>query len=439
MVPSPPKKRYAIVGASHRTMKMFMGPLLETYRDVGELVALVDVDIERIARLNAVFQADVPAYHADDFDRMVAERTPDVVIVACMDAAHHTYIIRALEHDLDVISEKPLTTDEVKCRVILAAEKKSRGRVTVTFNYRYSPKATRIRELLAHGVVGRVVNVDLNWHLDTYHGASYFMRWNRRRECSGGLNVHKATHHFDLVQWWIGQRPVEVFAYGARNYYGPDGPRNPSRKDGRHCPTCAERSECDYYMRWHRDEWRGARARGVELDEHVSGLQELNHYKAYDSRRCIYDSEIDIEDTYSAVVKYDGGATLSYSLNASTPFEGYRLGINGLDGRIETEAIDPGVRSPLPEGRPQPICWYPLFGGCHEIYPPKAAGGHGGGDPLLRDDLFRGPDPRAKVQRQAPLLDGVLSVLTGVAVYRSIAEHRPVTLAELLGEAPGPA
>ena len=425
------KKRYAIVGASHRTMKMFMGPLLQTYCDVGELVALVDIDLERIATLNRMFEAEVPAYAADDFDRMIAEQRPDVAIVASMDATHHIYIVRALEHGLDVISEKPLTTDEAKCCAILAAEKESKGQVVVTFNYRYSPKATRIRELILEGVVGKVVNVDLNWYLDTYHGSSYFMRWNRRRECSGGLNVHKATHHFDLVRWWIDQKPVEVFAYGARNYYGPDGPRNPSRKDGRHCPTCPERAQCDYYMRWHRDEWRGAPS-GVALDEHVSGLQELDHYEAYDARRCIFDSEVNIEDTYSAVVKYDGGATLTYSLNASAPFEGFRLGINGLDGRLETESIGGGVRSPLPRREPQPIRWFPLFGGCHEIHPPKGVGGHGGGDPLLLDDLFRGPDPHTEVQRQAPLMDGVLSVLTGVAVHRSLNEHRPVTIAELL-------
>ena len=64
------------------------------------------------------------------------------------------------------------------------------------------------------GRLGRITSVDLNWYLDTYHGSSYFKRWNRRREMSGGLSIHKSTHHFDLVNWWIGQKPVEAFAYG---------------------------------------------------------------------------------------------------------------------------------------------------------------------------------------------------------------------------------
>lgn len=425
------KKRYAIVGASHRSLNMFVRPVLKEYARVAEIVAMLDIDLERVKMMNEVAGASIPAYHADDFDRMVDEKKPDVVIVATMDSTHDAYIVRALARDLDVYSEKPVTIDEKKCRAILDAEKKSRGRVTVTFNYRYSPAATRIKELIQEGKVGRVISVDLNWYLDTYHGASYFMRWNRRRECSGGLSVHKSTHHFDIVSWWTGQKPVEVFAYGALNFYGPEGPRNPSKKDGRVCPDCTERENCAYYMRWHTDEWRGASS-GVKLDEHVSELQELNHYLARRSRMCIYDSEIDIEDTYAAVVRYDGGAFLTYSLNGSCPYEGWRLGINGIDGRIETEQIHRGVRSPFPDAGPQPITYFPLFGGRELIDPPAAGGGHGGGDPLLLDELFIGADENAKVKRQAPLMDGVLSVLTGVAVHKSIAERRPVTIEELL-------
>jgi len=424
-------KRYAIVGVSHRALNMFIGSILGTYKDVAQFVAYVDLSPRRMEMMNEIKGTQIPCYTPDQFDRMVAETKPDTIIVTTIDATHDIYIVKALEHDLDVYCEKPVTTDAAKCRAILAAEKKSKGKVTVTFNYRYAPVSTRIRELIQDGGVGRVVSVDMNYYLDTYHGSSYFMRWNRKRECSGGLNVHKCTHHFDLVSWWIGQKPVEVFAYGGLNFYGPDGPRNPSKRDGRVCPRCDERSQCEYYMRWHRAEWRGEKK--IEaLDEHVSGLQAFSHYDSPLSRRCIYDSEIDIEDTYGAVVKYDGGAILSYSLNGSTPMEGYRLGINGIDGRIETEQIHRGGRSVIPEESPQRITHIPLFGGRNLIEAVETGGGHGGGDPLLKDDLFRGRDENEKVVRMAPLMDGVLSVLTGVAMHQSLAEHRPVTIAELL-------
>ena len=424
------KKRYAVVGMSHRAIAVFIHPILTTYNDVAELCAFMDISTERMAGMNEQQKSSVPCYTPDQFDRMIAETRPDVVIVASMDATHDQYIIAALRHDLDVYCEKPLTTDAAKARAILAAERVSKGRVTVTFNYRYAAVPTQVREMIQDGAIGRVVSVDMNYYLDTYHGSSYFMRWNRRRECSGGLNVHKSTHHFDLVQWWIGQQPVEVFSYGARNFFGPDGPRNPSRRDGRTCPTCAERQKCAYFMRWHRDEWRGAPT-GKPLDEHVDGVQ-FSHYKSASARRCIYDSEIDIEDTYTALVKYDGGAMMSYSLIGSAPFEGYRCAINGIDGRIEFEAIHGREGQPVPEPPRAAIQHFGLFGARNVITPISLPGGHGGADPLLQDDLFRGRDESEKAVRMAPLMDGILSVLTGVAARTSMVERRPVTMQELL-------
>lgn len=113
-------------------------------------------------------------------------------------------------------------------------------------------------------------------------------------------------------------------------------------------------------------------------------------------------------------------------------FEGYRLGINGLNGRIEHEAIHSREGQPVPEGLRKDITLIELFGARHTIQPISKPGGHGGGDPLLQDDLFLGRDESEKVVRMAPLEDGVLSVLTGVGVHKSIAEKRPITIRELL-------
>lgn len=53
-------------------------------------------------------------------------------------------------------------------------EKESKGKVTVTFNYRYNPFHRKIKELILEGKIGRVTSVELSWLIDTYHGASYF-------------------------------------------------------------------------------------------------------------------------------------------------------------------------------------------------------------------------------------------------------------------------
>ena len=68
--------------------------------------------------------------------------------------------------------------------------------------------------------IGQVTSVHFEWLLNTRHGADYFRRWHRDKRNSGGLLVHKSTHHFDLVNFWIGSHPETVFAFGDLMYYG---------------------------------------------------------------------------------------------------------------------------------------------------------------------------------------------------------------------------
>lgn len=220
------KKRYALVGTGSRS-GMFIEALITTYHDVADLVALCDMSHTRMAWYNQRIQAlaglpPVPTYHADDFDQMIAETQPDVVIVTSIDCTHHTYIIRAMELGCDVITEKPMTTEVESAKAIFDAIARTGQSLRVTFNYRYSPAYTRFRELIADGVIGQPLAIDFSWMLDTSHGADYFRRWHREKQNSGGLLVHKATHHFDLVNWWINSYPQQVFAMGDLKFYGQE-------------------------------------------------------------------------------------------------------------------------------------------------------------------------------------------------------------------------
>ncbi|WNQ13296.1 Gfo/Idh/MocA family oxidoreductase [Paenibacillus aurantius] len=433
------KKRYAICGVSGRGLGMFAKPILTTFSASSELVGLLDRDPARFELFRTRYpeQAGIGTYSENEFDRMVDETRPDVIIVAGRDDTHARYIMAALRRDLDVITEKPMVTTGEDARRVLEAEKNSKGKVTVTFNYRYAPIHTKIKEMVLEGRLGRITSVDLNWYLDTYHGSSYFKRWNRVRELSGGLSIHKCTHHFDLVNWWIGQKPVEVFAYGALNYYGAEGEANPRKVDGRHCSTCEDTEACSYYSRWN------TRSHTMRVqDDHLGSLSEGKSrfpYSDYRPDQCIFDSQIDIEDTYAATVRYNEGALLSYSVNFSLPYEGYRLAINGTKGRLETLEYHMPSRTPFPTPV-QTIDYFPLFGSKETIHVVHREGGHGGGDPLLLEDLFMGEDARRPYRLLSGAVDGAYSVSTGEAVWRSVKEHRAITIDEVLGgNRPAPA
>ena len=332
-----------------------------------------------------------------------------------MDRYHHEYIVRALHAGCDVISEKPLTIDDEKCRAILKAQEQTGKKVTVTFNVRFMPFVTRIKELIHEGCVGDILSVHFEWMLDTEHGADYFRRWHRKKENSGGLLVHKATHHFDMVNWLIDDEPVKVNAFGTRRFYGPV-----RENRGERCLTCGYKKQCEFYF-----------------DIQASALNREFYYECesedgYFRDRCVFDDEINIEDSMSLNVAYKKGAIMSYSLTAHSPYEGYRIVINGTEGRVEAEDFHGSV-GPFAGSQIHRLRLYNRQGEEIDIHVPVATGSHGGGDSRLREMLFRGSvqDP---LGHMADTRAGIMSAIVGIAANKSMKEGRTISVEELVPE-----
>jgi predicted dehydrogenase len=411
--------RYALVGVGGRGYGMFARPLVEDFGDVAELVALCDANGHRMALANERLGVATPTY--TDVDAMLAEARPDVVIVCTVDGTHHRYIIGALEAGCDVISEKPLTTTAPRVRAILDAERRSGRRVTVSFNARYGAAAEALYRLLrVEGVIGRVLSADYTEYLDTAHGADYFRRWHRRKANSGGLLVHKASHHFDQLNWWLGAEPVEVFARGGLRFYGPT-----RAERGERCLTCAHTATCEFYLDLRADA-------GLEA-LYLRGEGEDGYWRD----ACVFADEIDIEDTAAVVIRYAGDVVVNYALHAFSPYEGQRIGFNGTLGRLEVDLVDryhgadaDGAVRVLPFGGPPAIRVSPLFGRPYNVAVEEREGGHGGADERIREHLFRPgtPDPLGQT---ADSRAGALSALIGIAANESMASGAPVRIADL--------
>jgi len=402
-------KKYALAGASSRALHMYAKPLATELKDFAELVGVYDINSVR-ANLLGRECGNIHVYN--DFDKMLDEGKPDAVIITTVDRFHHEYIIRSLEAGCDAITEKPMTIDSEKCKAILDAEKRTGKKVFVTFNYRFVPYVTRIKELIKEGAIGGIFNVDFEWILDTRHGASYFRRWHRYIEKSGGLLVHKATHHFDLINWWLEEDPEEVYAFGALRFYGA------TREDrGERCLTCKHKKTCEFY-------WD---ITGDEFSKEFY-LEAENEPPGYIRDGCVFADDIDIYDTMSVNVKYSKGTLLTYSLIAHSPYEGWRVAINGANGRIEAEEFHSGHRAD------ESIQQIRLYNRKEEVvtYDTKRAkGGHGGGDKRLRRMLFVGDvdDPLGYI---ADSWAGAMSISIGIASNISIAENKPVRIKDLL-------
>ena len=405
-------KTYVFAGASSRALSMYVRPMIKDFSQDCKILGIHDANIGR-ARKVSELTGGFPVF--EDFMLMLRETKPDCVVVTTVDAYHSDYIIKSLEMGCDVITEKPMTIDAERCRAILAAEQATGHKVTVTFNYRYAPFTTKLKELVFNGVIGDVFSVHFEWLLTRNmafgaHGTSYFRRWNARMEKSGGLLVHKATHHFDMVNWIIGQHPAKVSAFGKLNLYGA---KNAPYK-GLRCSTCNYKHECEFYY---------------ELTDFDKQFYVANEqFDGYLKDNCIYADDINIYDTMAVTVQYDKGAVMSYALNATTPYEGWHMSINGSKGRLEATNYETGVQSKALENY---IKVFDLDDNVTDYRITKSAGGHGGGDERLLRKLFLEniPDP---LGHSAGSRDGADSILIGAAANVSIREERMVDIESLL-------
>ncbi|WP_104140740.1 Gfo/Idh/MocA family protein [Arthrobacter sp. ZGTC131] len=443
------RARIALIGTGGRS-EMYIRAIYGRHAGAAELVGLSDVNPGRVEFYQKLIQELGGTQPVESFDpgqltAFIKENGIERVVVTTPDYTHADYIVEGLEAGADVVVEKPLTINAEGCLRITDAVARTGRSVVVTFNYRYSPRNSALKEIIQSGVIGKVTSIDFSWVLDTVHGADYFRRWHREKANSGGLLIHKSSHHFDLVNWWIDDVPERVFASGGLRFYGDKNAaeRGLGARPERGTPDAGT------------DAATGAGVQDpfvldLREDERLRALYYDNeHFDGYRRDQDVFTTGITIEDNLALVVDYQGGPVLSYSLNAHSPWEGYRVAVNGTEGRAELEVVERAAvhhstdKKTVVDPSATPVeeddqvrrngerlvvqrHWEPAY----EVPIINGEGGHGGGDELLLSDLFNGPgeDP---LGRPSGYLDGLRSVSVGIAGNKSLESGLPVRTADL--------
>jgi predicted dehydrogenase len=248
---------------------------------------------------------------------------------------------------------------------------------------------------------------------------------------SGSLWVHKATHHFDLLSWWVNSEPVEVTAYGSLDHYG----KNNSFR-GTKCRGCEFKENCKFF-------W------DMTKDKRLMSLYAENEqYDGYLRDGCVWSNEIDIYDKMSAQIIYANGITANYSLTTYSPYEGWKIAFNGMKGRIDTwedipflqkvqddqskhHAVEMSQAHDAATGDVREIIAMDNFAKNFEIYTtPNIKAGHGGGDVRMQRRMFVDTNDNPH-HIMAGTRDGAMSILIGIAARKSIQLKRPVKISEL--------
>lgn len=430
-----PKRRLALVGAGIRGTTFWGKNIVDNYSDITEFVGICDINPGRLELAKKTMGVNCPVF--TDFEEMIKTTKPDLVMVTTVDATHHIFIIKAMEMGVDVLTEKPLTTDETKAHAILEAQARTGRKIIVGFNYRYGLLFSAVKEQLAKNPIGKITSVDFHWYLNTFHGADYFRRWHGERDKSGTLLCHKASHHFDLLNWFIDSDPVEVSAYGSLDHYGHN-----NKFRGVNCRNCAYTSQCKYF-------W------DIKKDKQLTALYVENEkYDGYIRDNCLWRNNIDIFDKMAVQIKYANNVQVSYSLTTYSPYEGWRIAFNGTEGRLESwedipwrakEKIDQaGMHvAEMAQGKAaekyDEIFIQNNFNPEYQMLKVRSTdAGHGGGDQRLQDKIFRDPNMADPYKHAASIRDGIMSAMIGIAARKSIDEKRIVRIEELTDIKPHP-
>ncbi len=385
--------KIGLVGCGHRGIVGF----LDSLKDIGRkenVVALCDSNPARLNFAHEHLQNDECDLY-EGYNEFLAHPGLNAVIVATPDYLHRQFVVPACRSGKDVLCEKPLATNLEDCRAMLDAKQNSSLRVA--FNLRFNAVSRQVKELIENGVLGRILHVEARDSVGWPHGSDYFRRWHRLQEKSGGLIIHKSTHTFDVINWWLNGRPSKVTASAARRFYNPDHQRS------KRCKTCEDAERCRYYVDLTKDV-EGQKA-GIK-DFYKRLYMDGEVYDGYQRDTCVFHAESDIPDTYAVTVSYEDDTLLSYNALFYSAYEERFFALQGTKGRMEVFSKKRQIvlyRDNKAENR-------------EVIDVPEEKGGHGGADIHLVRSFFE----EVPHGLRATAEDGYWSLAIGVCANESV-------------------
>jgi len=404
----PVKTRFIIAGTGNRGLGCFAKGLMgwETksrpeFPERADLAALVDTNGSRGRACARELGLPGSIVHPTVADAQAAAEA-EWCIVTTPDYTHADVVCQALQAGLNVLVDKPLATSAFECDRIIETMRRTGRQVIVGHNARYSRRSLTACRLVRDGAIGDVLHVEAGEILSYNHGGDYFHRWHSDFSRSAGLLTHKCCHQFDLLCWMLDDDPVEVSAWGARQFYRP----RPDLDHGERCTECRIAADCPHAFDM--DKWDGIRRRIYKDCEAEDG---------YVRDRCVFSDRHTINDHETLNIRFARGTLVSFTNLTFSPQEYTYFSFTGSQGRLEVQSRDPQLMMGGLDGKVEPVEY--------ERVREYGEHGHGGADVCLIADILGLPGSHP-LQR-ADVREARRAVLIADLANRSIAEGgRPV-------------
>lgn len=198
------KLNVAIIGYG-RSGRNIHTHLLRQLPDMYNIVAYADADAQRRGMIRA--EVGVDAY--EDYTGFIGRSDIDFVVNASFSHDHARLSKELMRAGFDVLSEKPAARDEREFDSVLDAMRATGRRYFVFQQYRFSPAFQKIREVISSGVLGRIVQISLN-----YDGFARRWDWQTVHEWTAGSLLNTGPHPVDHALTLMGfPEDVRVYAF----------------------------------------------------------------------------------------------------------------------------------------------------------------------------------------------------------------------------------
>ena len=382
-----------IVGAGHRGL--CYAEYAQHRSDELQIVGVADKLPHRVAAVAELY--DLPPERCFETAEALAAapKFADAVINGTMDHQHVPTSLPLLAAGYDILLEKPIATTARDLLALAAAAREHERRIMICHVLRYAPFYVAVRERLAAGEIGDVLNLQTTEHVSYHHMAVGFVRgkWRSRKLCHSSMLMAKCCHDMDLIAWMkSGVRPCRVSSFGGNRQFRPE--KAPAGAGTRCLVDCPIEADClysarkhylDHPERWSFYVWDALETIEAPTDEDRSRLLESDSPYG----RCVWRLDNDVVDHQSVVVEFEDGSTATHNMIGGTARPCRTIHVIGTHGEIQGDLE--ASRLVIRHIDPRPGHEYSeesvdldVGGDVHGAF-----GGHGGGDLRLVQDFVR--------------------------------------------------
>ena len=333
----------AVIGAGGRG-NAYAG-YFKKFPGEGKVVAVAEPREDYLARFADAYDVPAGMRFRDWTELAEKDRLADAAFICTPDRVHTGPAVALAEKGYHLLLEKPMAPTLAECSAIADAVVGNGVTSAVCHVMRYTNHARKIKEMIALGLIGEVMNIQLMEQVGYWHQAHSFVRGNwRNEELSSAMLLQKCCHDLDWIYFFMDSPCTKVSSHGSLLHF-----RRESQPEGaadrcvecppqieRKCPYSAVRYYCEV-MAGREGRWPSAT---LTLDRTPEGIRKAVETGPYG--RCAYACDNDVVDHQVVAMEFGSGATATLAMTAFTLKCCRLLRINGTHGEILYDA-DTGI------------------------------------------------------------------------------------------------